>query len=828
MWAARGGQEGAGAGCDTVGPMANWRLQGRTLTRRLAALGRVPLWLPVVVAPLMAGTAERPYTLVLAGLCGLAGLWAAARAYGRRERLHGSWFAVALLVAALATLLQCVPLPPGLRALLAPGSEATLRELWTQLGGEPARALPLSVDPSATGNEGVRLLGYLSLLLALGAALRRRGDRRRLGRVIYGSASLVAALGGLTALGVALPAFCAVPADGATRALLPAAFYNSNHLAALLAVGTVVTVGAVGDAASRSQRVFLGLLLALQELALLATLSRAGIVIGLGGQLVVLMSGRWASGRSAGFCGSLLGALLVAGLVVVASPTWFSALRERFFALSATELLTEGGKLHAWRDALPLLRGHWAFGVGRGAFEDAFASYHRLGGATRFVYLENEALQALIDWGVPLGLGLGALLGLGLRDAARGLGWRPRPAPTAVSGDDSGAGGGAASHRSGVRRAALVALVGLMIHNTVDFSLEVGGVAVAALALLALIEQPRFTVRPVWGVALAVATLLGAATVWRFCPSHDEDGARLHALAISPACPPAEVVAVGTQAARRHPLDSYLYATVAARLWHAQLPEALGWVNRALLANPRDLGARRTSALILTQYGHREQALRTLALALPDANRAQRWWIYHTALALAPTPAELLRLLPTAADWLPADLTPGLFADELLELFGESAGLPWPLVRAVAEWGRAHQATTALPWLGRCVLAQRDATAAGELIAALKSAGGPPLLLADLLTLLIEAGRLDEAELVSRTVLSDLGATAVLLSRALLLDRRGQLDAARALLDTAQTTAEDRALRSRVHEARAELETRAGNLHRAQLERVAAAAELHP
>ena len=68
-----------------------------------------------------------------------------------------------------------------------------------------------------------------------------------------------------------------------------------------------------------------------------------------------------------------------------------------------------------------------------------------------------------------------------------------------------------------MRRAALVALFGLLIHNTVDFSLEVGGVAVAAVALMALIERPRFTLRPVWGVALAGAILAGTVTVWRLC-----------------------------------------------------------------------------------------------------------------------------------------------------------------------------------------------------------------------------------------------------------------------------------------------------------------------
>jgi len=787
------------------------------------ALGRALLWLPVGVAPFLAGTAERPYTLWVAALCALAGLAAAVRVWRRSERLHVSLFAAALLGALVATLLQCVPLPPGLRAALAPGSDATLRQLLAGLG-DPAAALPLSVDPAATANEAVRLAGYLSLLLALGTLRQRRGHSARLGRLLCGISSLIAALGALAALGVPLPALWAVPADGATRALLPAVFYNSNHMAALLAVGGTVTVGAVLQAADRGERLLCGLygvLLALQDLALLGTLSRAGLLVGLGGQLVVLLSCRWSSLRSLAPRRLLALALplLAAGLFVVGSPGWRGGLRLRFAALSPAELLAAGSKVRAWLDALPLLRGHWALGVGRGAFEDAFAGVHRLAGATRFVYLENQWLQAVVDWGVPVGLGLGVLVGLALRDA-----WRGRR----VRADSAGP-ADLVNPRAPGRRAASVALLGLLLHNLVDFNLEVGGVAVAAVALVAVVERPRWVVRPRWAVLLAVAALLGSALVLRLCPSHEEDGAQLRELAQRAAGPAAEVVAQGTRAARRHPLDSYLYATVATRLWHDREPAAVRWVNLALSANPRDLLARRTSALLLADAGHRGQALRTLALAVGDGNRAQRRWLWQAALAMAPTPTELLTAVPEAPDELPVGASAGLLADELLELLGESdaAAPPWPLLRAVAKWGREHGAATALVWLGRAALAQHDLAAARDLLGELARAGAPPLLLADLLNLLVDAGFLDEADRLLRPLLTGAPPPEVLLTAARLSERRGELTAARTLLDTAQATASP-ALRARVHEVRAELEERAGNLHRAQLERAAAAAPAHP
>lgn len=857
--------------------MANGRLHGRIRAGRRGGAAPLPLWLPVVIAPLLAGTAERPYTLYVAALCALSGLWAAVRAVRRSERLSASFFAVALGVAIAATLLQCVPLPAALRAALAPGSDAVLRQLRTAGSGQAWEALPLSIDPAATAHEAVRLGGYLCLLLALGTLRSRRGFSLGIGWVIAGSSSLVAALGALAALGVPLPALWAIPADGATRALLPAVFYNSNHMAALLAAGATMTVGTALQAERLGQRLLCALLLAVQNLALLGTLSRAGITVGLLSQLVVLWRGRWGAGRrgvglqaaaetvsstraraqrpvgggsrisdegggterfpperlrrpwrSLALVG---GPLLAVALIVAANPAWLAGLQLRFAAISRAELLAPGSKVRAWLDALPLLAGHWALGVGRGAFEDAFAGYHRLAGATRFVYLENQWLQALVDWGVPVGLGLAGLLGLALRDAGRELGGlRGRAAgpgspdgaePVAPAGQSLGA-----RASSPVRQAALVAFIGLLLHDTFDFSLEVGGVAVAAVALAALIERPRFTVRPQWALGLAAATLGGAAAVFWLCPSHEADGARLRALAESSAHSAAEVVALGTQAVRRHPLDSYLYATVAARLRHDRQPAAVLWINRALSANPRDLLARRTSALMLFDSGHRSQALRTLALAIPDGDRAQRRWLLQTALAMARAPAELLSALPDAQDELPPGLTPGLVADELLELLGAAgaaAGPPWPLVRAVAEWGQARGAQTALSWLGRAVLAQHDVAAAASLLGALKRAGSSPLLLGDLLTLLVDAGALDAAEQLLTTVLADERSAEVLLAAARVHEQRGRLPAARELLDVAQTAAATPALRGRVHEVRAELEARAGNLHRAQLEREAAA-----
>jgi tetratricopeptide (TPR) repeat protein len=771
--------------------------------RRLVQLA--PLLLPLVLAPLLGGTAARPYTLLVAASCGVVALWTALR---RPEpRVPVSWFTLALALAVGGTLLQVVPLPPALRSALASGSDPALRLLLAEAG--PMAWLPLSVDPAATWNEAARLLGYLSLLLAFAHRLRRRGDSRLLAGAVVLAAGLVAALGLATGLGAELPPPVGIPADVRTRALLPAALHNPNHMAALLSVGAVLTIGLLAAGGQRALRGALWGVLVLLDLALLGTLSRAGVALGLLAQAVAALLLLDAPQRPQRRVGLGLGVLVAATLAGLLLPSALPSLVARFHSLPRGELFTPGSKVEAWREALPLLAGHWPLGVGRGAFELAFQGAHRLSATTRFVYLENTWLQLVLDWGVPAG---GALLGLGLlgvRDAA--LARRP------------------ATPGRRLRRAALVALLLLIAHDLVDFSLEVGGVAVAAIALVALCERARRHISTRWLLGLgggAVALSLFAALR---CPSHDEDGARLRELAQRPDVPTASVLALGREVTRRHPLDSYAWATVAARLQRDGDPAAAAWVNRALLANPRDVGARQVGALLLAEHGHRVQALELLRQAITDGDFGQRRWLYRTAARLVEQPAELLGVLPADSARRPALLS------ELLDELGSLQPVPWPLVGGVAQAVLQGDTTVdaAALWYGRAVLAQRDAAAAASAASRLRVAAEPAgsaLLWAGLIDLLIDSGdpKLQARAAELATVASATAASATARPeppRALgrLAARAGRFDEARQHLERALQLASDDQTAALVHDARAELEERAGNPHRAELERGLAA-----
>ncbi|MDW8281594.1 MAG: hypothetical protein RMK29_07780 [Myxococcales bacterium] len=760
---------------------------------RLIRLVQALSVLPLVLAPLLGGTAERPYTLLVAALCGGVGLGASALGAIRGRRMGLSWFAALVALALLLTLLQLMPLPPSLRALLAPGSDATLRQIAAELGGYPHRWHPLSLDPAATLNEAVRILGSLCYLLALGLVFSRRGDGRRLTLAVAAAALVPAGCGVLMALGVPLPPPIRIAGEGTTRALFAAGFVNSNHLAALLAVGAILCT-ALASEAQGGRRWLLVMGIFVLNIVLLGTLSRAGIAVGLCGQAVVLA---W-PGRS----GSRRGRLLTVGgtlpIAILGFLLWQEARRELASRIAATrleELARPGSKLHAWVEALPLLRGHLLLGVGRGAFDSAFQGTSSVSGSTRFVYLENEWLQAVLDWGLPGAAALGLLLLAALREA-----WRHLPAER----------GPGAPHR----RAALVAIGALLLHNLVDFNLEVGGVALVFVALCAVVGRFRHGASPLWLGGLSLLLLAGAGLAWRVAPDQDEDGRRLLALARDPGVAPDLVVAEGRKAVLRHPLDSYLSAVVAARLEEARRPEAIVWVNRALLANPNDIAALHTAALVLCRRGHRAQGLRTLRHALERATYPQRQVLYQAALAVARSPADLLQALPDSPQ----------IAGEVLDLLGASGAPDWSLLRAVAHWADQLGTDGARLWLAQAALAQRDVAEALHRAEQLLSSPHPPaFLLANLIALLVEEGREAEAESLARRALVRSRGPEVLQALALLRERQGQPDEARALLEAALREADGAAARIQVHQSRAALEERQGNFLRAAQERARAA-----
>src|SRR5207247_2551776 len=203
------------------------------------------------------GSAHPLSTRVVSVVALLAGLGVALRGLRGRSLevppFPAGWVGGLLALAVL----QLVPLPPGLHALLAPGSAA----LWHP--GEPAAAgvlgsglRPISIDPDSTRRWLCLAAGLVALAVLAAPALRHRRPARAAALVI-GAAGLAVALYGIVArtfFGNRLYGVIPVPT------IAPfGPFVSKNHfagyveMAALLALALAAAAGGLAFAALPSE-----------------------------------------------------------------------------------------------------------------------------------------------------------------------------------------------------------------------------------------------------------------------------------------------------------------------------------------------------------------------------------------------------------------------------------------------------------------------------------------------------------------------------------------------------------------------------------------------
>lgn len=526
-------------------------------------------------AVLLAGGTRPPASLALATAAAIAlGLaLVSARKSGGPAMQPLAW---PLLIACGATLVQLVPLPHAVRALLSPSSERAIELALRELPHSSWR--PLTADVAATLEAAARLFGVTAFLLALSA---REEDERRWVR-----GALLGALGAL-----ALATLWNLGAGNAGRALVRFPFANPNHAGALLALALPVVL-AMAARADGGALLALGATLVAGDALLAATVSRAAIAFGLAAQALTLaLALRGRPAATARLTGGLFVLSAVAALAVGAWP-----LVERL--RSATPI----ARVDIWRGALPLLGDHWAAGVGRGALAFVYPRYGVLSSHTRFAFVENEWLELPVDLGVPAAL---AVLAAGAWAVKRAFG----------------------GELSLGRKAALAGLGALAAHSFFDFAVEAPGVALAA-CLLAALACPAERRRLPLGAGLAfagVTVALAAAALSPLGCSAEADAEALRAA-------PSHEAAVA--AFRRHPADGFLADVAAEALLRAHDPRAAEWLERALVDGPSDPLAHRLLARALTTGGLRDQAAGELHRALALATAEVRIEIEDDALAI--------------------------------------------------------------------------------------------------------------------------------------------------------------------------------------------------
>ena len=543
------------------------------------------------------------------------------------RRVLGRWSPLVVLagLAAVFCALQLIPLPHGVLAALNPTGIA-LRDDGAALAGfSPGHTITLDVPGTLDA------VIFFTTLLGLAIVSLRIATSEN-GR--YRIVAVVAALCGACAVFawvhrlLEIPLYGVITDTNGARVLSP--LINENQTACLMAVGAILSISLVMYPRQRAGvRVAWLACAILCAVSCLITLSRGGaLALGVGGFVTTaaLVTQRFVANdtprrrRASFFASSLpIGIVSLCAVVVVLYAS-AGGVQEKFTRTSLDELHAPRSKFAAWRSAEELVDESPWVGVGRGAFEPVFQRVHPASAVATYTHLENEYLQAVVDWGVP-GAVILAFVAIWLVVIAVRR-WRDGP----------------------LAAGALGAVAAVVLQSNVDFGIEFLGLAapitvvVATLAYVPLREtSPRRLAATRVGrlahvAALVIGALLLASSVTKTIGDDHE------ALEADP-----------TRAAddlSRHPFDYYGYARTAELMARSNDPNAVHLLNHALTLHPTDPGLHIAAARMLLAAKHPEQAAIEYAAALPSVRD------YHRLLA------EITQRLPpaVAALAIPADL----------------------------------------------------------------------------------------------------------------------------------------------------------------------------
>ncbi|MDI1451158.1 O-antigen ligase family protein [Polyangium sp. 6x1] len=538
---------------------------------------------------------------------------AAALALRREQERKGSISLAlpAILAIALAayTLLQAVPLPMGLLERLAPGNA----DVWTRallpFGEAGPRFASLSLDPGGTLVEALKWSSYAAIFTASAAVSARRGAAPGVA-IVFLSALAVAlvtvvhGLAGMTKVygfytpSVSLPPWHVGP------------LINPNTLAGYLNLGALAGMGLALMHDPVAPRWLVAAGVAFLVAVDVTSASRGGVIALILGVLLLALLLRVRAARRGGGSRAaepslrwLLGAALLGG----AALALLGGTRDTWFELYDKNL----DKLQMVRWALPVLREHPLFGIGRGAFESVFPAYRESPGHVVFAYVENFPAQWLVEWGAPVALAALALFAWALAPARLGA-LRSRLAASAYTG-----------------------VVVVLVQNLADLSLEIPAVCFALAAVLGSLWGDRARSRPSRGLAakapgklarltpalaLFVGLTLAAASLWF---GHPDVGAERDAIhrtyeATNVADPAAYAALEGSlrAAMRRHPAEPYFPLIGALAAYQGQRESALPWLQRTLERGHVNGRAHLLLAQVLARRGARRQALLELRIAV--------------------------------------------------------------------------------------------------------------------------------------------------------------------------------------------------------------------
>jgi O-antigen ligase len=620
----------------------------------------------LLISVFCVGSAFR-WTQALVGT--LVAIALAVQMLARRRLERASPLVIILLVAIGLSVLQLIPLPASvLDTFVAQGSH--LRDDGAALAGtDPWRSI--SLDPAGTLHA---LAFYVILLgaavLALRFATNERGRYYLLATVAL-VCGLTAAITGLHTLFGADSLFGLYRPQHASPPVL-GPLLNSNHLGSLMAVGTVLSFGLAFYSRQIVQlRVLWIVTLIGCAVVTFSTLSRGAalaLLLGLAVAGALLVTNRLnASGLRRRRVNTLTRDLPIAIVIIfgigLAIFTSAGRVADQLDNTSMVELDQPASKYAAWRSSFDLVQEAPLLGIGRGALEPVFTRVHEASSQVTFSHLENEYIQTVVEWGIPGALILGALFAWCVITAARK--WRDGP----------------------LAAAALGALAGVAFHSSVDFGVELLGLAlpvivVAATVMTVPLRETDWLARTRAARAILVVALLAAALALTLSATRgvQED----HDDIITGDPPTAESLRAVIE---RHPLDYFGYGRMASMMARNNNGDAIGFLNHALALHPTHSGLHRLAARILINSGRHSQAAVEMSLAMNGSSAPHK--VLEEIVAIFPDPAIAASAIPLDPRRAP------LVLRSLKELKRDDIAMLW-LVRVTRQPQRTTELTDKL------------------------------------------------------------------------------------------------------------------------------------
>ena len=333
-------------------------------------------------------------------------------------------------------MLQSAPIPQAIRSALAPALANVDRTLYLPEGNPSARPFaPLSIDPTATIASTLLAATIVLLFWCAREALDGAGERRTV-RLISAAGFIASATAIVQhATAPKLLYWTWRPLDPGARPYSP--FVNRNDFAGWLVLAIPLTIGyLVARLESRrhlgirraiahsldARGVWLAASVCVMSGALVAVVSRSGLVAGAGGLATFVLLARGRVLRVApSYRRSLSRVAVVSGLGLVALGAM------AFFNVDAmspriADTLSNGvGSRHdIWSLTIEMIRDFWRVGVGVGAYARAMSAYQPPHDFA-FNHAHNEYLQLVAEGGVALSSAVAIAVAAGVARAARRL-----------------------------------------------------------------------------------------------------------------------------------------------------------------------------------------------------------------------------------------------------------------------------------------------------------------------------------------------------------------------------------------------------------------------